>query len=112
MLVLDQVREFRFRHWTFTRDYILRRTKHPRATGGSPIVQWLPNQLFAVMDLMQIVVDDISSFKNQDAEDKELADKVTEVTKIVLEQRITLNAEVKKYMNAENRGQDMHVRED
>ena len=26
-----------------------------QATGGSPIVTWLPNQLFAVMDLMRNV---------------------------------------------------------
>ena len=29
------------------------------ATGGSPIVTWLPNQLFAVMDLMITVWDNI-----------------------------------------------------
>jgi indoleamine 2,3-dioxygenase len=35
---LDQVRDFRWRHWCFTREYILKRTSHPTATGGSPIV--------------------------------------------------------------------------
>ena len=33
----------------FTREYILKKTSHPVATGGSPIVTWLPNQLQAVM---------------------------------------------------------------
>ncbi|GAM87971.1 hypothetical protein ANO11243_060000 [Dothideomycetidae sp. 11243] len=46
---LDQVRDFRWRHWCFTREYILKMTSHPTATGGSPIVTWLPNQLQAVM---------------------------------------------------------------
>ncbi|KAK4104250.1 hypothetical protein N658DRAFT_493754 [Parathielavia hyrcaniae] len=50
--VLDQVRDFRWRHWCFAREYILKRTSHPTATGGSPIVTWLPNQLAAVMDEM------------------------------------------------------------
>lgn len=50
--LLDHVRSFRWRHWLFAREYIIRRSKHPTATGGSPIVTWLPNQLFAVMDLM------------------------------------------------------------
>ncbi|KAH6631099.1 hypothetical protein B0J18DRAFT_363251 [Chaetomium sp. MPI-SDFR-AT-0129] len=50
--VLDQVREFRWRHWCFAREYILKRTSHPTATGGSPIVTWLPNQLAAVMEEM------------------------------------------------------------
>ena len=46
---LDQVRDFRWRHWCFAKEYILRQTKHPTATGGSPIVTWLPNQLQAVL---------------------------------------------------------------
>jgi indoleamine 2,3-dioxygenase len=67
---LNQVRDFRWRHWCFTREYILKQTKHKTATGGSPIVtvssiyiwipigcssnvfQWLPNQLQAVLDQM------------------------------------------------------------
>ncbi|KAI9758712.1 MAG: hypothetical protein M4579_002887 [Chaenotheca gracillima] len=49
---LDEVRDFRWRHWCFTREYILKQTRHPTATGGSPIVTWLPNQLLAVLDLM------------------------------------------------------------
>jgi hypothetical protein len=32
------VRDFRWRHWCFTREYILKHTSHPTATGGSPIV--------------------------------------------------------------------------
>ena len=50
--LLDHVRSFRWRHWLFAREYIIKRSKHPTATGGSPIVTWLPNQLFTVMDLM------------------------------------------------------------
>jgi indoleamine 2,3-dioxygenase len=49
---LNQVRDFRWRHWCFTREYILKKTAHPTATGGSPIVTWLPNQLNAVLDAM------------------------------------------------------------
>ena len=71
---LNHVRSFRWRHWLFAREYIIRRTPHPTATGGSPIVtvcllsmlsvtgdtndvQWLPNQLSAVMDLMISIYD-------------------------------------------------------
>ena len=49
---LNQVRDFRWRHWGFTKEYILRHTKHKTATGGSPIVTWLPNQLQAVLEQM------------------------------------------------------------
>ncbi|KXN73283.1 hypothetical protein CONCODRAFT_36004 [Conidiobolus coronatus NRRL 28638] len=50
---LDQIRAFRHRHWLFTKEYIIKRTTHPVATGGSPIVTWLPNQLASVMTIMQ-----------------------------------------------------------
>ncbi|OJD17637.1 hypothetical protein AJ78_02287 [Emergomyces pasteurianus Ep9510] len=49
---LDHVRSFRWRHWLLTREYIIKRTPYPTATGGSPIITWLPNQLFAVLELM------------------------------------------------------------
>lgn len=51
--VLDQVRDFRWRHWCFTREYVLKQTRHGTATGGSPIVTWLPNQLQAVLAQMK-----------------------------------------------------------
>ncbi|EAW10917.1 indoleamine 2,3-dioxygenase family protein [Aspergillus clavatus NRRL 1] len=54
---LNHVRSFRWRHWLFAREYIIKRTPHPTATGGSPIVTWLPNQLSAVMDLMISIYD-------------------------------------------------------
>ncbi|CAK7236337.1 hypothetical protein SBRCBS47491_009603 [Sporothrix bragantina] len=53
--ILNQVRDFRWRHWCFGKEYILKRTKHPTATGGSPIVTWLPNQLKAVLLEMQAI---------------------------------------------------------
>ena len=50
---VDRVREFRMRHWNFTKEYIIRRSSHPVATGGSPITTWLPNQLAAVLQQME-----------------------------------------------------------
>lgn len=35
---LDHVRSFRWRHWLLTREYIIKRTPYPTATGGSPII--------------------------------------------------------------------------
>jgi indoleamine 2,3-dioxygenase len=40
--------------WNLTKEYIIKRTKHPVATGGSPIVTWLPNQLDAVLRQMLV----------------------------------------------------------
>ncbi|KAI8055930.1 hypothetical protein BDF22DRAFT_672942 [Syncephalis plumigaleata] len=56
---LDLIRSFRHHHWLMTKEYIIKNTKHPVATGGSPIVTWLPNQLAAVLDSMVNVVDGI-----------------------------------------------------
>jgi indoleamine 2,3-dioxygenase len=53
--ILDEVRDFRNRHWNFTKEYIIKRTDHPVATGGSPIVTWLPNQLSATLKAMEDV---------------------------------------------------------
>lgn len=37
---IDQIRAFRHRHWSFTKEYIIKHTSHPVATGGSPIITW------------------------------------------------------------------------
>jgi len=50
--VADQVRAFRHRHWVLTNLYIIYKSKHPIATGGSPISTWLPNQLLTVNDFI------------------------------------------------------------
>ncbi|KAG0015033.1 hypothetical protein BGZ81_000126 [Podila clonocystis] len=55
LAAVDQIRNFRNRHWSFTKEYIIKHTKHPVATGGSPIVTWLPNQLATVLRTMQEV---------------------------------------------------------
>ncbi|RKP34924.1 hypothetical protein BJ085DRAFT_43082 [Dimargaris cristalligena] len=52
---LDWIRAFRHRHWMFTKEYIIKYTSHPVATGGSPIVTWLPNQLSTVLNAINEV---------------------------------------------------------
>ncbi|KAI8913675.1 hypothetical protein EDD86DRAFT_187255 [Gorgonomyces haynaldii] len=58
--LLDQVREFRDRHWKFTKEYIIKYSNHPVATGGSPITTWLPNQLEACLTAMNETVSAIN----------------------------------------------------
>lgn len=90
--ILNQVRDFRWRHWCFTREYILKKTSHPTATGGSPIVTWLPNQLQAVMDAMLQV---------WEMHDKDLAG-CEDIMEALLVQRDTLRKEVQKYCQERN----------
>ena len=66
----------------------MKKTKHPVATGGSPIVTWLPNQLMAVMEAMEEV------WRGAEGD---LGEKVKEVMEKVVVQRETLRKEVEKY---------------
>lgn len=99
--VLDQVRDFRWRHWCFAREYILKRTSHPTATGGSPIVTWLPNQLAAVMDEMVHVYEAAGSSGGG------LGEEVERIMDLVGRQREMLRKEVRKF--CEERGVEANV---
>ncbi|KAI7460234.1 hypothetical protein KC351_g17349 [Hortaea werneckii] len=96
--LLEHVRSFRWRHWLFAREYIIRRSTHPTATGGSPIVTWLPNQLQAVMKLMT------STWEGIPAEQRsEVSKDVVEMMENVVDQRDKLQKEVDRW--CQERGQ-------
>ena len=59
--ILEQIYHFRNGHWQFVQKYIMANTPYAKATGGTPITSWLPNQLKAVMQQMQDVLDSISA---------------------------------------------------
>lgn len=90
---LNQVRDFRWRHWCFTREYILKRTNHPVATGGSPIVTWLPNQLMAVLNAMCEAWELSGGNLGKDCED---------IMEQVITQKESLAKEVEKYCKERN----------
>jgi len=71
----------------------LKKTSHPVATGGSPIVTWLPNQLSAVLEGMVNVWENAKDDKVGGV----LGKKVEEVMEKVIEQKDTLRKEVEKY---------------
>ena len=89
--VLDQVRDFRWRHWCFAREYILKQTDHPTATGGSPIVTWLPNQLQAVLEEMA------EAYRSAGGDGAALGPELDEIMDRASRQRDTLRKEVEKY---------------
>ncbi|KAK0638738.1 hypothetical protein B0T16DRAFT_421708 [Cercophora newfieldiana] len=94
--VLNQVRDFRWRHWCFAREYILKRTSHPTATGGSPIVTWLPNQLQAVLDEM------VRLYEGFGGDEGGMGEEVKGIMELVRRQQETLRKEVGKF--CEERG--------
>jgi len=87
---IDQIRAFRHRHWNFTKEYILKHTSHPVATGGSPIVTWLPNQLNAVLDL----INEVSGKINREELTESNLMRVEEITKRAQAQKRFLDREV------------------
>ncbi|KAL1864782.1 hypothetical protein VTK73DRAFT_5661 [Phialemonium thermophilum] len=98
---LDQVRDFRWRHWCFAREYILKMTNHPTATGGSPIVTWLPNQLQAVLEEMDRLY---ASWEEEAREGGlwDLGEEQRDMAELVRRQKDTLTKEVRRY--CEERG--------
>eukprot|EP00039_Didymoeca_costata_P017883 m.331236 g.331236 ORF g.331236 m.331236 type:complete len:516 (-) comp16680_c0_seq1:160-1707(-) len=76
---LECIQKFRSMHWTMTKKYIIERTRHPVATGGTPITTWLPNNLLATLEYMEEVqdvlvkhlVDDSSSLSSAERDEFE-----------------------------------------
>lgn len=53
MRVYEEIYAFRNGHWQFVQKYIMQNTAYPKATGGTPITSWIPNQIKAVLKAMQ-----------------------------------------------------------
>ena len=51
--LLEEIYLFRNGHWQFVQRYIMQNTLYPKATGGTPIISWIPNQINAVLKTMQ-----------------------------------------------------------
>ena len=59
--ILDEIYYFRNGHWQFVQKYIMANTVYPKATGGTPIISWIPNQIISVLNIMTDVFDSISN---------------------------------------------------
>jgi len=54
--ILEQIYHFRNGHWQFVQKYIMANTPYAKATGGTPITSWLPNQITAVLQQIDAVL--------------------------------------------------------
>ncbi|KAE8258243.1 hypothetical protein A4X13_0g1803 [Tilletia indica] len=61
ILLIDQNREFRTRHWLFTRRYIADQSSYTVATGGSPILRYLPHNLSVVLTVLEQSFEDFTA---------------------------------------------------
>jgi indoleamine 2,3-dioxygenase len=71
--ILEEIYFFRNGHWQFVQKYIMANTPYAKATGGTPITSWLPNQIKAVLNQIQDVLDAMSTIENNgDASSNEI----------------------------------------
>ena len=78
--ILDEIYYFRNGHWQFVQKYIMANTKYAKATGGTPIISWIPNQITAVLNYMSDVLElipDNSSFIDKALFSEQLSRKIT-----------------------------------
>ena len=78
--ILDEIYYFRNGHWQFVQKYIMANTKYAKATGGTPIISWIPNQITAVLNYMSDVLElipDNSSFLDKALFTKQLSKKIS-----------------------------------
>lgn len=52
LLSVYEIFLFRNGHWQFVQKYIMSNTKYSKATGGTPITTWIPNQIEACLKCM------------------------------------------------------------
>lgn len=62
--IVEQVYYFRNGHWQFVQKYIMKNTKYERATGGTPIIYWIPNQIEASLSYMNEIIEYLSGIEN------------------------------------------------
>lgn len=59
--IMEEIYLFRNGHWQFVQKYIMSNTKYAKATGGTPIISWIPNQIKAVFSAMDNCIQSIAS---------------------------------------------------
>lgn len=65
LMNLEIVQAMRNAHWSMTKAYIINNTKHPKATGGTPITSFLPNSLGSTLEYMQTCCATIDHLQRQ-----------------------------------------------
>ncbi|ORX40879.1 hypothetical protein BD324DRAFT_574682 [Kockovaella imperatae] len=110
ILLVEQNREFRNRHWNFTKEYIIKHTKFPLATGGSPIIKYLPHNLDVVLRTLEESYADFTPMDTAELVTRHgfageiLAKQVEEAGVRAQAQRRVLDREVKELSEARDGG--------
>ena len=62
---IEEVYRFRHGHWQFVQKYIMANTKYAKATGGTPVTTWVPNQIEATLNAMGLVLQKIAETEGE-----------------------------------------------
>ena len=69
LAIVEEIYKFRNGHWQFVQKYIMANTKYAKATGGTPIISWIPNQIKSVLNYIEVILNELSQMnKNFDDE--------------------------------------------
>ena len=63
LAIVEEIYKFRNGHWQFVQKYIMSNTKYAKATGGTPIISWIPNQIKSVLNFIEVIIDELVSMK-------------------------------------------------
>ena len=70
LAIVEEIYKFRNGHWQFVQKYIMANTKYAKATGGTPIISWIPNQIKSVLNYIEVILNELSQM-NKDFDDEQ-----------------------------------------
>ena len=70
LAIVEEIYKFRNGHWQFVQKYIMANTKYAKATGGTPIISWIPNQIKSVLNYVEVILNELSQM-NKDFDDEQ-----------------------------------------
>ena len=59
LAIVEEIYKFRNGHWQFVQKYIMANTKYAKATGGTPIISWIPNQIKSVLNYIEVILNEL-----------------------------------------------------
>lgn len=59
LAIVEEIYKFRNGHWQFVQKYIMANTKYSKATGGTPIISWIPNQIKSVLNFIKVILNEL-----------------------------------------------------
>ena len=72
LVIVEEIYKFRNGHWQFVQKYIMANTKYSKATGGTPIISWIPNQIKSVLNFIELILNELIKMEKNFNEEQNL----------------------------------------